>query len=130
MRGGRLRPASFFCENRSMLRSSPVAVVAFAVLCLFPAAAAQKRKDGLSERHAKWLEEEVTYIITDEERKAFLKLTEDKARDQFIEDFWAVRNPLRSSGSNPYKEEHYRRLEYANAHFGRTAGWRTDRGRA
>src|SRR6516164_341037 len=97
-----------------------VAALALAVLCLIPSAPAQKRsKDGLSERHHKWLEEEVTYIITDEEKKAFLRLNDDKARDQFIEDFWAIRNPLRSSTSNPYKEEHYRRLEYANSHFGR-----------
>jgi GWxTD domain-containing protein len=116
-----------------MSRYSWVTVVALAVLCFLPPADAQKRKDGLSQQHAKWLEEEVTYIITDEERKAFLRLTEDRARDQFIEDFWAVRNPLRSSGPNPYKEEHYRRIQYANDHFGRQAnsdGWRTDMGRA
>jgi GWxTD domain-containing protein len=116
-----------------MLRYSWVTVVALAVLCFLPSANAQKRKDGLSQQHAKWLEEEVTYIITEEERKAFLRLTEDKARDQFIEDFWAVRNPLRSSGPNPYKEEHYRRIQYANEHFGRQSnsdGWRTDMGRA
>ena len=110
-----------------------VTVVALAVLCFLPSANAQKRKDGLSQQHAKWLEQEVTYIITDEERKAFLRLGEDKARDQFIEDFWAVRNPLRSSGPNPYKEEHYRRIQYANDHFGKQSnsdGWRTDMGRA
>ena len=111
------------------------AVIVVAASCLIAGAAAQKRnKDGLSPAHAKWLNEEVVYIITDEERKAFLRLGDDKARDQFIEDFWVVRNPLRSAtGPNPYKEEHYRRLEYVNEHFGRqsnTAGWLTDMGRA
>jgi GWxTD domain-containing protein len=96
-------------------------------------AAEKKRKDGLTEQQAKWLEEEVNYIITDEERKAFLRLTEEKTRDQFMEDFWTVRNPLRSAGPNPYREEHYRRIEYANEHFGRqsnTPGWKTDMGRS
>jgi GWxTD domain-containing protein len=108
-------------------------VIALAILSFVSPAAAQRRKDGLSPAHAKWLEEEVPYIITEEERKAFLRLSDDKARDQFIEDFWAIRNPLRSSGPNPYKEEYYQRIEYANEHFGRqsnTAGWRTDMGRA
>src|SRR5579871_339286 len=117
-----------------MLQPFRIAVVALAALCFLPAAHAQKRKDGLPPKYAKWLDEEVTYIITDDERKAFLRLTEDKARDQFIDDFWAIRNPLRGTGgANPYKEEHYRRLEYANEHFGRqsnTAGWLTDMGRA
>jgi len=116
-----------------MLRSSETVVLALAVFCLLPSAPAQKHKDGLSAQHAKWLEEEVPYIITEEERKAFLRLSDDKSRDQFIEDFWAIRNPLRSSGPNPYKEEHFRRIEYADEQFGRqsnTAGRRTDMGRA
>jgi GWxTD domain-containing protein len=116
-----------------MSRYSRAIGLVLAILCLLPAVIGQKRKEGLSPAHAKWLNEEVTYIITDEERKAFLRLGDDKARDQFIEDFWAIRNPLRSAGPNPYKEEHYRRIEYANEHFGRqsnTAGWLTDMGRA
>ena len=111
-----------------------IAVLALACACLTPAHAQKRNKYGLSEQHAKWLDEEVNYIITDDEKKAFLKLANDRERDQFIEDFWAVRNPNRgSSGPNPYKEEHYSRLQYANDHFGRqsnTAGWRTDMGRA
>ena len=113
---------------------SRVVIVALAALCFLPSANAQKRnKYGISEQYAKWLDEEVTYIITDEEKKAFLRLSNDKERDQFVEEFWAVRNPLRSTVSNPYKEEHYKRLEYANSHFGRqsnTPGWKTDMGRA
>jgi GWxTD domain-containing protein len=84
-------------------------------------------------KYKKWLDEEVVYIITEDERKAFLRLTEDRARDAFIEDFWAIRNPVRSASTNPYKEEHYNRIQYANEHFGRqsnTAGWLTDMGRA
>jgi GWxTD domain-containing protein len=111
-----------------------IAVLVLASACfLAPAAHAQKRnKNGLTPQYAKWLDEDVVYIITEEERKAFLKLSDDRDRDQFIEDFWAVRNPLHSSASNPFKEEHYRRIEYANEHFGRQSnanGWRTDMGR-
>jgi GWxTD domain-containing protein len=84
-------------------------------------------------KYKKWLDEEVLYIITEDERKAFLRLTEDRARDAFIDDFWAIRNPVRSESTNPYKDEHYNRIRYANEHFGRqsnTAGWLTDMGRA
>ena len=114
---------------------SRFAILAVAALFLLsPASAQKKNKYGLSPQHAKWLDEEVVYIITEDERKAFLRLTGDKERDQFIEDFWAVRNPARrSNGPNPYKEEHYARLQYANDHFGRqsnTPGWKTDMGRS
>lgn len=94
-------------------------------------ASAQKRGQ-LSPQYSKWLNQEVVYLITDEERREFLRLPSDEARDKFIEDFWEVRNPLRGSKDNPLKEEHYRRIEYANQNFGRmsnTPGWMTDMGR-
>ncbi len=88
------------------------------------------------EKHASpyrdWLERDVAYIITKEEKQAFLKLTRDQDRDRFIERFWEVRNSTPGAPTNPYKEEHYRRLQYANQHFGHesgTQGWRTDQGR-
>jgi GWxTD domain-containing protein len=102
-------------------------------LAMVPLAYAAKSKEKLPERYARWVNEEVTYIITDEERKMFMRLDTDEARDKYIEEFWDVRNPQRGSGRNPYKEEHYNRIEYANAHFGRqsnTPGWMTDMGRA
>src|SRR5579875_294794 len=80
--------------------------------------------------YKKWLNEDVVYIITPEEREAFLQLKTDEERDQFIEAFWARRNPDPGSPYNSYKEEHYRRIAYANAHFAAgVPGWRTDRGR-
>jgi GWxTD domain-containing protein len=78
------------------------------------------------------LNEEVACLISDEERKAFLRLSTDPAREQFIREFWEARNPLRGSGRNPVQEEHYARLEYVNRNFGRasnTPGWKTDMGR-
>jgi GWxTD domain-containing protein len=78
----------------------------------------------------KWLNEDVVYIITDEERSDFKKLTTDQQRDKFITDFWARRNPNPGSLENKFQEEHYRRIAYANEHFAADIqGWRTDRGR-
>jgi GWxTD domain-containing protein len=78
----------------------------------------------------KWLNEDVRYIITDEERSDFKKLTTNDQRDKFVEDFWNRRNPTPQSSENPYKEEHYRRIAYTNQHFAADLpGWKTDRGR-
>jgi GWxTD domain-containing protein len=76
-----------------------------------------------------WLNTEVPYIITDEERKAFTTLSNDEERDAFIENFWLRRNPNPDSPENEYREEHYRRIAYANEHFAAgKPGWKTDRG--
>jgi GWxTD domain-containing protein len=76
-----------------------------------------------------WLNEEVPYIITDQERKAFVSLSNDEERDAFIEQFWARRNPDPNAPENSFREEHYRRIAYANEHFAAgKPGWKTDRG--
>jgi len=76
-----------------------------------------------------WLNSDVPYIITPDERAAFLKLGSNEEREQFIERFWQVRNADPDLGENSYKEEHYRRIAYANEHFSSgVPGWRTDRG--
>jgi GWxTD domain-containing protein len=78
----------------------------------------------------KWLDQDVVYIIAPEERKLFLKLQTNEEREQFIESFWQRRNPNPDSPENAFKEEHYRRIAYANEHFSSgMEGWRTDRGR-
>jgi GWxTD domain-containing protein len=80
--------------------------------------------------YKKWLSEEVPYIITDEERSSFKKLSTDEEREQFIEQFWERRNPNPSSPENEFKEEYYRRIAYTNEHFASgIPGWKTDRGR-
>jgi GWxTD domain-containing protein len=80
--------------------------------------------------YRKWLDEDVRWIITEEERAAFLKLPTDSERDQFVEEFWSRRNPKPGAPRNAFKEEHYGRIAYANLHFSsRTLrGWETDRG--
>jgi GWxTD domain-containing protein len=78
----------------------------------------------------KWLKEDVTYVITDEERTAWKRLNTAEEREQFIEQFWLRRDPTPDTGENEYKEEHYRRIAYANEHFASgIPGWKTDRGR-
>ncbi len=90
---------------------------------------AQLHKE-LDTPYKKWLDEDVTYIITPEERSAFLRLQTNEEREQFIEQFWLRRNPDPDSPENTFKEEHYRRIAYANEHFASgIPGWKTDRGR-
>jgi len=87
-------------------------------------------KTELSKTYKKWLDEDVRWIITDEERSAFKQLSNDEERDNFIEAFWARRDPTPDTEENEFKEEHYRRIAYANEHFAAgIPGWKTDRGR-
>ena len=81
--------------------------------------------------YEKWLKEDVVYIITNEERAAFERLQTDPEREHFIEQFWLRRDPTPGTPENEFKQEHYRRIAYANQRFGfeSIAGWKTDRGR-
>ncbi len=107
---------------------------------------AQEAPQGLSERQQrrrvrqlekelqgpfrKWLTEDVKYIISNEERKAFVELNTDEERESFIENFWIRRDPTPDSVENEFREEHYRRIAYANERFASgIPGWKTDRGR-
>ena len=86
-------------------------------------------KKELKGEYAKWVNEDVRWIITDDELAAFKSLSNDEERDQFIESFWLRRNPNPDSPENEYREEHYARIAYANEHFAAgKPGWRTDRG--
>jgi GWxTD domain-containing protein len=76
-----------------------------------------------------WLDQDVAYIISDEERKAFKALSNDEEREAFIENFWLRRNANPDSPENEFREEHYRRIAYANEHYAAgKPGWKTDRG--
>jgi GWxTD domain-containing protein len=90
----------------------------------------KKQRDELATPYKKWLNEDVAYIISDEERAAFKKLNNDEERETFIENFWLRRDPSPDTEENEFKEEHYRRIAYANEHFASgIPGWKTDRGR-
>ncbi len=94
----------------------------------------RKREDKLRKEletpYRKWLTEDVGYIITDEERTAFKRMTTDDERQNFIEGFWLRRDPTPDTAENEFKEEHYRRIAYANERYASgIPGWKTDRGR-
>src|SRR6266446_1731569 len=100
----------------------------------------QKRKDAAAKRSReqengsralrKWLDEDVAYIISNEERSAFKALKTDEEREQFIEQFWLRRDPTPDTVENEFKEEHYRRIAYANERYASgIPGWKSDRGR-
>ena len=123
-----------------------LSVAFLAVAFLAPQSAAQKKKNEdqnqdpherarnvkpeLKRVYKDWLEKDVAYIITDEERKAFKKLQTDDERERFIEEFWRRRDPDPDTDENEYREEYYERIAYANEHFASgIPGWKTDRGR-
>ncbi len=85
----------------------------------------------LPEKYRVWLTEEVPYIITPIEKQVFLTLTTDKDHDFFIDAFWAQRDPTPGTPTNEFRDDHYRRIAYANTYFidQPMKGWRTDRGR-
>ncbi len=116
-----------FFMNRSGLISILVTVLVF-----LPLASFSKEKPKLAKKYENWLKDEVIYIITPVEKEVFSKLEIDRDRDLFMEEFWRQRDPTPGTPRNEFKEEHFRRIEFANKKFGRGTpfkGWRTDRGR-
>src|SRR5260370_1028573 len=147
----RAQPLTFF---RSFSRSNFVmsyrrlgrlAVALLALAFAAPSGLAQKSKKDqgqdpsekprnvkpeLKKAYKDWLEKDVAYIITEEERKAFKKLETDEERERFIEEFWRRRDPDPDTDENEYREEYYERIAYANEHYASgIPGWKTDRGR-
>src|SRR5215213_9847368 len=92
----------------------------------------RKRNDKpeLPKAYKDWVDKDVAYIITEDERSAFKKLKTNEEREQFIEMFWRRRDPDPDTDENEYREEYYERIAYANEHFASgIPGWKTDRGR-
>jgi GWxTD domain-containing protein len=119
-----------FCR---LLRGLSLLTLLLALLtCVALAGVSKKDLQNLPVQYRNWLTQDVVYIITDEEREAFVHLAADADRDKFIEHFWEIRNPNPGSPTNSYKDEIYRRIAYANqwyGHYNGIEGWRTDRGR-
>jgi GWxTD domain-containing protein len=106
--------------------------VLVALLLPVPGATQALDDKGLPEKYRTWLEQEVVYVITERERGAFQELRSNEERDAFIEAFWKKRDPDPLTPVNEFREEHYRRIEYANRELGRETpipGWMTDRGK-
>jgi GWxTD domain-containing protein len=126
-------------------RTGRLAIALLALTFAVPSGLAQKAKTSqgqdpsekprnvkpeLKKAYKDWLEKDVAYIITDEERKAFKKLETDDERERFIEEFWRRRDPDPDTDENEYREEYYERIAYANEHYASgIPGWKTDRGR-
>ena len=113
-----------------VLMASTAMVLSAWHLNLNKTAASNQVDQGPQTSWRKWLNEDVVYIISDDERSAFERLKTDEERQRFVDQFWLRRDPTVSTPENEFKEEHYRRIAYANDHWGQTqAGWKTDRGR-
>jgi GWxTD domain-containing protein len=99
-------------------------------LLVLPVATARPQNNpvqSLSKPYQKWLDEDVPYIITDQERADFGKFATDAKRDKFVEDFWERRNPSPGSEENTFKADYYQRISYANERFASNIrGWKTD----
>ncbi len=92
----------------------------------------KKSPKDLGPTYRKWLEEDIVYIITPKEKEVFLQLETDRERNLFMEAFWKYRDPNPNTPENEFKEEHQRRIKYANQYFGKEgpgAGWRSAMGR-
>ena len=100
------------------------------LVAVFSTLSAASDATKMPAKYKDWLRRDVAYIITNQERETFKGLNSDEAREKFIEHFWEVRNPNPGAPTNPYREEHYQRLQYASDHFGNHGnGWATDMGR-
>src|SRR5215475_1189668 len=92
--------------------------------------AKKSQEEKFRSGYKRWVDEDVRWIITNEERKIFNSLKTDDEREQFIEGFWTLRDPDPDTDVNEYREEYYQRIAYANEHFtSGIPGWMTDRGR-
>ena len=121
------------------MKRSPVLIGAIATVLWFPFLSAiqkdektlqQQQQEESEDYFSKWLDEDVLYIISEEERDVFERLRTPEEKEQFIEQFWYRRDPDLGSSMNEFKEEHYRRIAYSNESFpSGIAGWLTDRGR-
>ncbi|MDT4897744.1 MAG: hypothetical protein QOH25_2821 [Acidobacteriota bacterium] len=122
-------------SDRKFLRRVSLAI--FALLLAVPAISAQdlpdrktNQKPELPKAYRDWIDKDVAYIITQQERDAFKKLKTNEEREQFIQLFWLRRDPDPDTDENEYREEYYERIAYSNEHFASgIPGWKTDRGR-
>lgn len=114
------------------MRTKAIALLFGLALAALPAVAQKAAIKNLPPNHRAWLEEEVVYIISPKEKEVFLQLSNDREREMFITAFWKARSEDPNAPENKFKDEHYRRIEYANRWFGRglkAGGWRSDMGR-
>ncbi|MCD6032648.1 MAG: peptidase BlaR1 [Thermomicrobiales bacterium] len=113
-----------------VLSATLIALAGAAALIAWQARPAERPQSATVSPYTKWVNEDVTYIIDDRERAAFASVQTDEEREKFIEQFWLRRDPTPRTLANEMKEEHYRRIGYANDRYAAgIPGWKTDRGR-
>ena len=113
----------------SRQRFRVLALAMVVVLTSQNGAAKQNAGTPLAREYDKWLDKDVHWIISPQEKQEFLKLRTDEQRDHFVVEFWRRRNPDPGNTENTFKEEHYRRIAFSNVHFAASVpGWKTDRG--
>ena len=130
MSWSRLRRTHF--SPTRLTRLLPVCLVFFGAVSFAPPSSGQDpQAEEKVDPFAKWLNQDVVYIVSPEEKAVFSKLTSTEEKESFIEQFWRRRDPDPSSSFNEFKTEHYRRIAYANERFhsGGIPGWKSDRGR-
>jgi GWxTD domain-containing protein len=111
-----------------LARPTAFSLILVLILSTFSVFAQDDKKEDKKKK--RWLDQDVAWIITDEERKTFKALKTDDEREQFIEQFWLRRDPDPDTDANEYREEYYQRIAYANEHYtSGIPGWKTDRGR-
>ena len=120
-------------SSSAVTPASPASQESDALKGPLPAKKRKLTKDAHSKEgsaYKNWADEEVRWIITDEEREAFKLLTNDEERENFVRDFWNRRNPTPETVENAFRDQYYQRVMYANERFSSgISGWRTDRGR-
>jgi len=123
-------PGAMFAQKKAAKETAPRETVARSMTDREKRKQDDRLRKELETPFRKWLNEDVAYIISDEERTAWKRLQTDEEREQFVEQFWLRRDPTPDTAENEYKEEHYRRIAYANERFASgIPGWKSDRGR-
>lgn len=120
-------------SNSEAAPASPAAQEDDALKRPSPGRKKKASKDAVSKEasaYKNWPDEEVRWIITEEEREAFKLLTNDEERERFVEGFWNRRDPTPDTVENEFRDQYYQRVMYANERFSSgIPGWKTDRGR-
>lgn len=112
---------------RVLLAATAIAALALPLAAQSPE---ERLRQQLETPYKRWVDEEVRWVIDDNERAAFQSLQTDELRMAFIENFWLHRDPTPGTDANEFREEHYRRIAWSNDRFASaTPGWLSDRGR-
>ena len=89
----------------------------------------RKVKPEPNKAFKQWLQE-VEVLIRPNELDAWNKLDNDEEREQFILEFWRLRDTDPDTEENEYREAYFERLAYVNEHFAAgIPGYKTDRGK-